>query len=268
MPGNIIVVVVAIIALAFGVDVWRNRARQGSTAPQPAPDRMPFEPPPPKAALLLDVAGRVATPVEKWTIGLLACAALLTFFFPLLSLRVPIVGEHDVTGYDVVSKIGQFSQQVASPGSSERTTGTPQPARSEDTLRGMPISVRTAPLIALFIMGAFACALLTLLGVFFSIGTSRVASTVGALLGIAAVVHIRVMNSDLHRMLQQVMDRQAQELKDNPFAALGQALGSLMVNAFQVRPGAGLYVLMLALAVASVLVHSKILTRLRLAEAQ
>src|SRR5207253_5861642 len=40
-------------------------------------------------------------PLENWTIAFLSCIALLTFFFPLVAIHAPVVGDQGISGYDV-----------------------------------------------------------------------------------------------------------------------------------------------------------------------
>ncbi len=194
----------------------------------------------------------------------LAGLGLLMFFLPLLSIRVPIVGEQNISGYDVISKAGQFSRQFAA--AAPAATQGPQTAQ-EDILARLPLSVRVAGLIGFCIWGVFGAALATLAGAFHSRAAAKWASAAGAVLGLAAVIHIHVMNSDIHTMLHQVVSEQGQRLHNNAFASFAQALGNMLVNAVQMRPGSGLYVLVLALALAAVVTHSRVLTRLRFADA-
>ncbi len=56
-------------------------------------------------------------------------------------------------------------------------------------------------------MATFACAMVTLLGALFNLLVAQLSSTGGALLGLAAIVHMRLMHGDLHRMLQRSLDR-------------------------------------------------------------
>jgi hypothetical protein len=209
---------------------------------------------------------------ERWALGLLACIAAVTFFFPLVSLHVPTAGDQQVSGYDAVSRMKQFREEVTSK-TGENTEGTEaqsptgQPA-SESSVQGpsVPVSVRVGWLIPIFLTIAFLCALVTLIGSFFSLSVSKIGSTIGALCGLAAIMHIFIMNSDLHTFLEQSMMASAGDLKGNPFAAFAQRLGDLLVNAFQVKPGVGLYILTASLALAALASQSRVLSRLRLIE--
>ena len=41
---------------------------------------------------------------EQWIVSSLLVIALLTFFFPLTTIRVPVLGNMDLSGYDLISK--------------------------------------------------------------------------------------------------------------------------------------------------------------------
>lgn len=55
------------------------------------------------------------------------------------------------------------------------------------------------------------------------------------------------------------------DLKGNPFAGLAENIGALMLNAFQIKPGWGVYALLLLLGLGAVLGFSRVLSRLRVA---
>jgi hypothetical protein len=66
--------------------------------------------------------------VENWTIAILTCIALLTFFFPLMAMHMPIAGDQRISGYDVVSKTLSLTEELdsnpqASVGSSSAAPG-------------------------------------------------------------------------------------------------------------------------------------------------
>lgn len=45
--------------------------------------------------------------IERLVVGLLLVVALLTFFFPLMTLQIPVLGSQSVSGYDIFSKTRQ-----------------------------------------------------------------------------------------------------------------------------------------------------------------
>ena len=73
------------------------------------------------------------------------------------------------------------------------------------------------------------------------------------------------MNSDLHSWLAESMKKAQSQLKDNPFAGLAENIGTSMLNAFQIKPGWGVYALLILLGLAAVLGFSRVLSRLRVA---
>jgi hypothetical protein len=205
---------------------------------------------------------RRGTPAENGAIGMLAAIALLSFFFPLISMHVPIAGDQTVSGYDVVSKMNDLRQSLTTPSGGQIQLPQPPP---QDVLR-LPLSLRMVWLLPVLIIAAFVCALLALLGAWISLKASKTVSAVGAVCGLGGIVHLMILNSDVHTMMQQAMTNNATDLKDNPFAGMAQTLGSLMVGAFQVKAGIGLYTLVICLATVALITYSRILSRIRLAD--
>src|SRR2546422_6622117 len=97
------------------------------------------------------------TKPERLIVALLAVIAATTFFFPLLSIRVPIAGDQEVTGYDTASRIRQLTHEVRSasgqgPGQGEDGKPSirlprPSPRTNSTAARAMPASVRLSWLI-------------------------------------------------------------------------------------------------------------------------
>jgi hypothetical protein len=226
---------------------------------------------------------RQPSPAERWSIGILSALGLVTFFLPLVSLHVPIAGDVAFSGYDVVARMREFRQslelgnnplrepEAKTPDQSRSATQSPKGSGSLEfsTSSGpeLPLSVKLAWLIPLAIIGAYVFALLAFCGSFTSWSMARVASTASALFGVAATIHTLVINSDMHAMYQRITEATKADLKDNPFAGLADAIGKVMANAFQLSPGVGLYVLVISLGIAAILVHSRLLSRIRLAPA-
>jgi hypothetical protein len=208
------------------------------------------------------LVGRRGTRAENWAIGMLGGIALLTFFFPLISMHVPIAGDQTVSGYDVVSKMNNLRQNLTTPSGGQ--IQLPQPQAQAD-LR-LPLSLRMVWLLPVLIIATFVCALLALLGAWISLKASKAASTVGAVCGFGGIVYLAILNSDVHTMMQQAVTNNTTDLKDNPFAGLAQTLGSLMVGAFQVKAGTGLYTLVICLAAVALITHSRILSRFRVVD--
>jgi hypothetical protein len=215
------------------------------------------------------MSNRSAAP-ERWTMVLLAMIAAVTFFLPLFSIHVPIAGDQDVTGYDSASRIRQLTHEVRSASGQGEEDGKPSiklpklPRGKSSAPSGLPLAVRLSWLIPAFIIGAFCCALLTLLGSLVSFRLSRIASTVGTAFGVLALLHLTLMDSDIHNLLEESIRRGTAGLEGNPLAGLAQALGNALINAVSLKPGAGLYVLTGSLGLAAFLAHSRLLSRLRL----
>jgi hypothetical protein len=203
---------------------------------------------------------------ENWVVGSLSLVSLLMFFFPLVSIQAPIVGGITFSGYDIVSKRSEVKQRlVPTPGGGAQSTQPTQSDAPKESMR-LSLAMKTAGFIPLSIALAMICAFLALAGSMQDLRVARITSTVGAALGLVAIVHITVLGSDVRNMLREVLTESGRDLEGNPFAKLAQSLGDLMVNAFQLKPGGGLYVLTGALLVAAIVGQSRVLARLRFVE--
>ncbi len=204
---------------------------------------------------------------ERGAAAPLAALAALTFFLPLFSIHIPLVGDQKVTGYETASKISQLTRRIRSATGQGEDGQKPSikipktPGGDSGPPSNLPLSIRFSWLIPVFIIGAFISALLTLLGALFSLGLSKIAGGLGTVCGVLAVVHLTAMNSDIHNLLQDTLQRGAGDR--NPLAGLARALGNAFINNLDVKPGAGLYVLTGALALAAILVYSRIISRIQ-----
>jgi len=199
--------------------------------------------------------------VERSAIVGCCVLSLLLFFFPLLTIHVPIAGEQDVSGYDVFSKLTEFREKLKPPDATTTPyTGTPRTRPPE-----VPLSIQLGWLTPLAIIIAFISAAIALVSAFKAIHVSRILCVIGAVCAGAAILHITIMNSDLHSWLAESMKTAQSQLKDNPFAGLAENIGTLMLNAFQIKPGWGVYALLVLLGLAAVLGFSRVLSRLRVA---
>lgn len=205
---------------------------------------------------------------EQLVVGLLLVVALLTFFFPLMTLQIPLLGNQSVSGYDIFTKTRQFRQQLTSipkglGKSDSKSTQRSTPSTDSNEI-ALPISVQSAAFVPLEVTVAFACALLTLPGCFPRLHPAhvRVMSSVGSIAAVTAILHLTIINSDLHEWFQQSMQTGSGSPSENPFAGLMQQLGNLVVNTFQVKAGAGLYVLAVTLVLVAFLSYSRLLVQM------
>ena len=195
--------------------------------------------------------------------AIVACCvlSLLLFFFPLLTIHVPIAGDQDVSGYDVFSKLTEFREKLKPPNT--KSTSTPYNASPRTQPPDLPLSVQLGWLMPLALIIAFLSAAIALITAFKAIHISRIVCVIGAACSAAAILHITIMNSDIHSWLSESMKTAQPELKNNPYAGLAQNLSALIVNAFQIKPGWGVYTLLVLLGLAAVLGFSRVLSRLR-----
>jgi hypothetical protein len=218
---------------------------------------------PARGKKLQEDAGRFVK-LERAIIAALLGVALLTFFFPLLIIHVPIAGDQSITGYDVFTRANQFQQQVqegsspmpGSPHTSESSTQS-VPNKKAQSAADVPRSLKNAWTMPLLIFAAFICAALALISVFAYTDATSALGIVGGLCGVLAIVNVAVIGSDFKTWLAQSTK---ESLKDNPFAGIG----TLMFNSIELRVGISLYVLTLCLFLTAFLLHTGILSRIRL----
>lgn len=200
--------------------------------------------------------------VERNAIVGLCVLSLLLFFFPLLTIQIPIAGQQDVSGYDVFSKLTEFQEKLKPP---DATQTDPYAATPRTPAPDMPLSIQVAWLMPLAILAAFISAVIALIAAFKAIHVSRIFCVFGAVCAGVAILHITIMNSDIHSWLAESMKTTQSDLKGNPFAGLAENIGALMLKAFQIKPGWGVYALLLLLGLGAVLGFSRVLSRLRVA---
>lgn len=214
--------------------------------------------------------------VERAALAACCVLALLLFFFPLLTIQLPLAGEQEITGSQVSSKVNDLRKQLGnlskhrpakkpSPPSVPSAPSPQRPSPGASVANDLPVSVKIGWLIPIAVTIAFLSAAATLVCAFFSVKMARWASTVGACSAAIAVLHVSIMNSDIHSWFADTLKLTAEELNRNLFAALAQGLGSLVVNAFQIKPGWGLYSLLLLLGVSMVIAFSRVLSRWQIA---
>jgi hypothetical protein len=223
-------------------------------------------------AAVAPTRNKARPPIELWTITSLLIVALLTFFLPLLTIQIPLMGTQYVSGYDIFSKTKRFEKQLSSiSGGSKNPSAksgerqqSDQPTLSipQNPEHPLPLSVRFSPLVPIEITLAFVCCMVALIASRWAIVAPKVAATVGAVSALSATIHIIAINADLHTWLQEPMPF---ALKGgNPFAGFAQQLGKVLASSIQIIPGVGLYVLAVALVLVALAYHSRLLARLRL----
>jgi hypothetical protein len=205
---------------------------------------------------------------ERWIVGLLLLVALLTFFFPLATVQLPILGNQEMSGYDLVTKGREFNRELTAVKPQNLGEGISAPAQSERnefaavSHSSMPLSFQLISLIPIEIILGFGCAFIALLCCLGSFGLTptKAFCSVGAIASIAALLHLVIANSDLHTWFREQMMARSSALANNPFAGLAQQIETLAVNSVQLKPGSGLFVEVAALSLAAVILLSRVLS--------
>jgi hypothetical protein len=109
----------------------------------------------------------VRPPVELWTTTSLLIVALLTFFFPLLTIQIPLMGTQYVSGYDenrLSSISGRSKKPTVEPGE-RQPSDQPSPTLSipQNPEHPFPLPVEFAPLVPIEVTLAFVSCLVALL---------------------------------------------------------------------------------------------------------
>jgi len=207
---------------------------------------------------------------EKWIAGMLLLVAMLTFFFPLVSLQLPILGDQEISGYDLLNRGRDIDRALSSIGSrsaDENSTVPARPPLGDSAARAaripsMPLSVQYISFVAIEIILGLGCAVLALICCFGSIerGPTKTISSIGAMASIAAVLQLVIANSDMHTWLRDQIVASSSALADNPFAGVAQQIEALAVNSVQVKPGSGLYVLAATLSLTAMILFSGVMS--------
>lgn len=188
----------------------------------------------------------------RWIVFLLLATALISFFFPLISVQIPLLGNQSWSGYDAMSRMGSLQRQFAPDQPSPRTDVSQTDARIPE----MPFSVRHLSLVPIEIGVAFGCAALSVLLLLANSRNIKSSTTLGAVAAAAGIIHVTIANSDLHSWLQSTLSTNTTGQTDDFSAGLAK-LGGLIANSVQLNPGWGMFLLAATLAVSVVVILSQ-----------
>jgi hypothetical protein len=200
---------------------------------------------------------------ERAIITLILGVALTMFFFPLIVIHIPIVGDMSVSGYELLSRAKQFQPNIdagVSPESQRKASKSVKAAtngKGNAEIPDVPPSLRIAWTMPLLVFATFTFAGLTLISVFAYADVTSALGIVGGLCGVLAIVNVIVIGSDFKTWLAQSRNVAQQ---DNPFAGIG----ALMFNSFNLTVGIGLCALTFCLFLTAFFVHTRVLSRVRL----
>jgi hypothetical protein len=204
---------------------------------------------------------------KAFTIAVVALGCL-SFFLPVISIQAPIVGKMEFSPFNIVSRIASSSSQK-SPSFTDVTAMTKEVSKSEASSPSsiqksnpVPLGIAVIP----FMPGEVAIAYLSLILIVFGLTVNplqqniRIAAVVGLAASVIALVSIYLFSDAIQSSMAANFN--TPEMRDNPFAALGQAL----VQSVHVDPGSGIYLLVSAMAVMLIVCQFSRLDRLTLVE--
>ena len=175
----------------------------------------------------------------------------------------------EVSGYDLISRAKELNQALDAQKPQEPPASDSEPSEPVSASPTTPapnstlaLSVQALPAVPIEIIVSFAASLIALFSCLGSFGRApaRAASTVGGVASVVAILQLTLANSDLHTWFREQIDVDSTSLAQNPFNGLAKQLESLAANSFQLKPGAGLYVLAAALSLAAILLHVRALS--------
>jgi hypothetical protein len=204
---------------------------------------------------------------EQWIVSSLLVIALLTFFFPLTTIRVPVLGNMDLSGYDLISKAQVLNHDLDAIGDqrlADMANGPSEaaPIASAPTPQiAMPFSVRKLLFVPIEILVSFICALIALLTCLrpVKLALRNALLAFGCAAATIAIIHLAIANSDIHTWFQNQITSDP-SVDASPLSGLAVQIVQLAANAVQLQASAGLYVLAATMLLATVVLQSGIVS--------
>ena len=152
-----------------------------------------------------------------------------------------------MSGYEMFSRGASLRNVISSPDKAVRAAQDETATSSSPNIpsvnvpasktSNIPTSLKVAWLIPATLIVMFLCVSLTILGSFTSVELAKAASPIATFCAIWPVIHINVLNSDLHSLFEESMKRSDADLKNNPFAGFAANMEQTIANASQLKPG-------------------------------
>jgi hypothetical protein len=202
--------------------------------------------------------------VERTGFGLILCIALLMVFEPLFRVHGPY-NDQVSDAFDLRAGLTQLQSDlriIATIKSSPDDGASGSPVTEKPATAGplaMPFSLRMALLVPWFVFGALVFSSLALVDLICFRKAVATLSLAGGCLAAIAVLHVRLMGSDLHPWTEKLMSKALLSSPDDP--GLGARI--LMANSFVISPGVGLYVLTTCLFLLPILAVTRAIPRLK-----
>jgi hypothetical protein len=170
----------------------------------------------------------------------------LSFFLPVISIQAPIIGKMAFSPFNIVSRIAG-SSSPNSPSFADVTDATEEISRNptsdaslqDSTPKGdpVPLGIKVIPFMPFEVAIGYASLILILLALTLNPlqQNIRIVAVAGLAATAIALISIFLFSDAIQSKMAASFN--TPEMRDNPFAALGQAL----VQSVHVDPGSGIY---------------------------
>lgn len=192
----------------------------------------------------------------------------LSFFLPIISVQAPIVGKMEFSPFNIASRIASRSSEK-SPSFTDVTSMMNDTSKSEVSSPSssqksdpVPLGIKVIPFMPVEVTIAYLALILIAFGLTVNPlqQNIRIAAVGGLAASVSALVSIYLFSDAIQSSLAARFN--TPEMRDNPFAALGQAL----VQSVHVDPGTGIYLLVSTMAVMLIVCQFSNLDRLTIIE--
>jgi hypothetical protein len=206
--------------------------------------------------------------VRKAATIVVTALGFLSFFLPIISMQVPVLGRMQFSPLNIVSRM--FSDKPgSSPSFSDATKIGRQATKSQDAAeipeRGDPsgnhndpIGIKLLPFVPIEIALAY-CSLMMILLLAVArpvLSRVRALAVLGLASSIIALISIFLFANAVISSMTESMN--SPDMQDNPFSGIGQ----MLVQSIHIDPGSGIYMLVSAMAIITLVCYFNGLDRL------
>jgi hypothetical protein len=205
--------------------------------------------------------------VRKAATIVVTALGFLSFFVPMITMQVPVLGRLQFSPLNIVSRI--FSDKPgSSPSFSDVTKIGERATKSQDATasseRGdhsgdkVPIAIRLVPFVPLEIVLTYFSLLMILLLALARpvLSKIRTLAVLGLISSSIALISIFLFADAVISTMTESMN--SPDMQDNPFAGIGR----MLVQSIHIDPGSGIYMLVIAMAIITLVCYFNGLDRL------